>query len=159
MWRKVTRLFSGQVSRRGMMNTGDGCMHARTWRHVHVQQQVAASGNYSRAVTFGRQLTSDSSSHRRTEEGNIDYRCEDGRLMVSASCVTISNLDSLSTSETGNNSGIRSWKKHSSEWARCQKAIGGIYFTKKWRAETLQPGLEFDNFKPRLKSGIFKCIS
>jgi hypothetical protein len=29
----------------------------------------------------------------------------------------------------------------------------------KWRAETPQPGLEFDNFKPRLKSGIFKCIS
>ncbi len=34
------------------------------------------------------------------------------------------------------------------------KAIGDIYFTKKWRAETLQPGLEFDNFKPQLKSGI-----
>jgi hypothetical protein len=32
-------------------------------------------------------------------------------------------------------------------------------FCKKWRAETLQPGLEFDNFKPQLKSGIFKCIS
>jgi hypothetical protein len=57
-----------------------------------------------------------------------------------------------------------SWNKklekyHSSDWDRCQKAIGGIYFTRKWRAETLQPGLEFDNFKPRLKSGIFKCIS
>jgi hypothetical protein len=25
--------------------------------------------------------------------------------------------------------------------------------------ETLQPGLVFDNFKPWLKSGIFKCIS
>jgi hypothetical protein len=35
---------------------------------------------------------------------------------------------------------------------------GGIYFTKKRRAETLQPGLEFDNFKPQLNSGIFKCI-
>jgi hypothetical protein len=23
----------------------------------------------------------------------------------------------------------------------------------------LQPGLEFDNFKPRLESGILKCIS
>ncbi len=55
--------------------------------------------------------------------------------------------------------GIRSWKKHSSDWARCQKAIGGISFTKKWRAETLQPGLEFDNFNPRLESSIFKCIS
>jgi hypothetical protein len=61
--------------------------------------------------------------------------------------------------KTGVNPGIRSWKKHLSDWAWCQKAIGGIYFTKKWRAETLQPGLEFDNFKPRLKSSIFKCIS
>jgi hypothetical protein len=55
---------------------------------------------------------------------------------------------------------IRSWKKHLSEWAWCQKAIsGGTYFSKKWKAETLQPGLELDNFKPRLKSDIFKCIS
>ncbi len=32
-------------------------------------------------------------------------------------------------------------------------------FYKKWRAETLQLGLKFDNFKPLLESGIFKCIS
>ncbi len=87
------------------------------------------------------------------------FRCENGRFPASASYVTISNPDLLSSSETGVNPGIRSWKKHLSEWAQCQKAIGGIYFTKKWRAGTLQPGLEFDNFKPRLKSGIFKCIS
>ncbi len=30
----------------------------------------------------------------------IDYRCEDGRFPVSASCVTISNPDSLSNGET-----------------------------------------------------------
>ncbi len=76
-----------------------------------------------------------------------------------ASCVTISNPHSLSSSETGVNPEIRSWKNHLSEWARCQKAVGGIYFTKKWRAETVQPGLEFDNIKPGLESGIFKCIS
>ncbi len=57
------------------------------------------------------------------------------------------------------NPGIRSWKKHSSEWGRCQEAIGGIYFTKKWRGETLRPGLEFVNFKPRLESGVIKWIS
>ncbi len=34
-----------------------------------------------------------------------------------------------------------------------------IYFTEKLRAETQQPGLEFDNFKPRLKICIFECIS
>ncbi len=58
---------------------------------------------------------------------------------MSASCVTISNNALLSRSETGVNPGIRRWKKHLSEWARCQKAIGGVYFTKKRRAETLQP--------------------
>jgi hypothetical protein len=89
----------------------------------------------------------------------IDYRCEDGRFPVLASCVTISNPNLLSSSDTGVDPGIRSWKKHLSEWARCQKAIGGIYFTKKWRAETLQTGFEFDNFKSRLKSWIFKGIS
>jgi hypothetical protein len=55
--------------------------------------------------------------------------------------------------------GKRIWKKHLSDWARCQKAIGGVYLTWKWKAETLQPGLEFNNVKPQLKSGIFKCIS
>ncbi len=82
----------------------------------------------------------------------IDYRFEDGRSPVSASCLTISNPNLLSSSETGVNPGLRSWKKHLSDWARCQKAVGGIYLTKKRRAETLQPGSEFDNFKPRLKS-------
>ncbi len=80
-------------------------------------------------------------------------------ILLSGSCVTISNPNSLSSSETGVNSGIRSWKKRLSDWAQCQKAIGGINFTKKWRAETLQPGLDFDNFKHRLKSSIFNCIS
>ncbi len=53
----------------------------------------------------------------------------------------------------------RKLKTHLTDWARCQKANGGIYFTKKWRAETLQPCLEFDNLKPWFKSCIFKCIS
>jgi hypothetical protein len=34
-----------------------------------------------------------------------------------------------------------------------------LFHKKKWRPDTLQPGLEFDNFKPRIKSGMFKCIS
>jgi hypothetical protein len=89
----------------------------------------------------------------------MDYRCEDGPFPLSASFVIISNPDSLSRSETGANPGTRSWKKHSSDRARSQKAIRGIYFTKKCRAKTLQPGLELDNFKPRLKTSIFKCIS
>ncbi len=56
----------------------------------------------------------------------IDYKREDERLPVSASCVTISNPDSLSSSETGVNPGIKSEKKPLSDRARCQTAIGGI---------------------------------
>jgi hypothetical protein len=81
---------------------------------------------------------------------SLDYRCGDGRFLVSSSCVTYSNPISLSSNETGDNPGIRSWKLQLSDWAQYQKAIGGVYFTKKLRPETLQPGLEFDNFKPRL---------
>ncbi len=81
------------------------------------------------------------------------------RACFFSSCVSISNPNLLSSSGTGVDPGIRSWKMHLSDWAQCPKAIGGIFFTKKWRAETPQPGLEFDNFKPRLKSCIFKCIS
>jgi hypothetical protein len=40
----------------------------------------------------------------------IDYRCEDGRFLVSASCVKIANPNSLFSCETGINPGIRSWK-------------------------------------------------
>jgi hypothetical protein len=89
-----------------------------------------------------------------------EHRREDRRFLVSASYVTFSNLDSLFSCETCRvNLGIRSWKEHLPEWAGCSKTIGGIYFTNKWRAETLQRGSEFYNFKPRRKSGIFNCIS
>ncbi len=91
---------------------------------------------------------------------HIIYICEDGRFPESESCVTIPNSDSLSSSnETWVIPEIRSWKSTCNVWAWCQKAIGGIYFTEKWRVETIQPNLEFDNFKPRLKNGIFKWIS
>jgi hypothetical protein len=90
----------------------------------------------------------------------IDYRCEDGRSLSSASCVTISNPNSLSSSEPGVIPRKEADKKnHLFDWDRCQKAIGGIYFIKKWRAEILQPGLKFDDFKPRVKRCIFKCMS
>jgi hypothetical protein len=42
---------------------------------------------------------------------NIDYRCEDGIFSVSASCVTTPNPNSLSSSETGVNSGIKKLKR------------------------------------------------
>ncbi len=58
-------------------------------------------------------------------------------FLVSASYVTIPNRDSLFNIDTGVNPGIRVWKKHIYYWALCQKAIGGICFTQKERAETL----------------------
>ncbi len=89
----------------------------------------------------------------------INNRCEDGRFLVSTSCVASPNPDSLSSSETGVNPGIRSWKKALIWMSSMSESHWCIYFTKKWRAGTLQPGLEFDNFKPRLESGTLKCIS
>jgi hypothetical protein len=44
-----------------------------------------------------------------------DHRCEDGRFAVFKSYVTVSNPDSLLSSKTGVDPGIRSWKKHFSE--------------------------------------------
>jgi hypothetical protein len=40
----------------------------------------------------------------------IDYRCEEGCFLVPTRCVTISNLDSLSSSETWLNAGIEAEK-------------------------------------------------
>jgi hypothetical protein len=84
---------------------------------------------------------------------------KDGCFPVSASCVTISNPDLALQRWNRGKFWNKKLKKHFSDWAQCQKAIGEIYFTKKWKAETLQLGLEFVNFKPRLKYSIFKCIS
>jgi hypothetical protein len=46
---------------------------------------------------------------------HVDFRRENAHFSVSASCVTISNPDLLSSNETGVNPGIRSWKKHLNE--------------------------------------------
>jgi hypothetical protein len=45
---------------------------------------------------------------------HTDYRCENGRFRVSTSCVTISNLNFISTGEAGVNPGIKTWKKQKS---------------------------------------------
>ncbi len=76
---------------------------------------------------------------------------------MSACCVTISNPESLSSCETVLNPKIGSWK--STHWIELnvRKPLVVLIFTKNWRAETLQHGLEFDSFKPRPKSSIFKC--
>ncbi len=92
----------------------------------------------------------------------MDYKRENGLFQVTVTgvtCVTIWNPGSLSSSGAQVDPDSRSWKKLFSERISCQKAIEDLYFTKKWRAETLQPDLQFDNFKPQLESDIFRCIS
>jgi hypothetical protein len=73
-----------------------------------------------------------------------DYRWEDGWVSLSASWATISNSDSVSRSETGVISRIRSGKRCSLN-QRDVIGIGGICFTKQWRAETLKCGSESKN--------------
>ncbi len=91
--------------------------------------------------------------------GTIDYRREDGRFLVSKSCVRILNPDSLSSSETGVNYRMRSCKMDLSQWAWYQEDIGGNCSTKPCRAETPQSPLVFDNLKPWHKNVIFKSMS
>ncbi len=90
----------------------------------------------------------------------IDCRCEDGRHPVSASCVIISNPYLLLSSKTGVNPGMRRFKKQLI-WLSLivRKPLGLSILQKKSEGQRLQPGLEFDNFKPWLETGIFKCIS
>jgi hypothetical protein len=73
--------------------------------------------------------------------------------------VTISNPDSLSSSETYGLILVRDAEKRTFLNELDVRNSGGIYFTQKRRAETLQAGFDFDNFKPRLTSDIFKYIS
>jgi hypothetical protein len=77
-------------------------------------------------------------------ENIIDYRCADGRFLMSPRGMAVSNTRYLSSSETRVNAGIRAWKLHLSESTSCQESVGGICFTNKWRAATLQP-LKFSN--------------
>jgi hypothetical protein len=92
----------------------------------------------------------------------IDYRCEHsvkiGRFPLSASDVTILNLDSLPSCETRVNPGIRSWKVLN--WMSLMSESHCWYlFHKEVKSWALTTGLEFDNFKPWLESGNFKCNS
>jgi hypothetical protein len=75
---------------------------------------------------------------------HIDYRCADGRFLMSPRGMAVSNTRCLSSSETRVNAGIRGWKLHLSESTWCQESFGGICFTNKRRAASLQP-LTFSN--------------
>ncbi len=111
-------------------------------------------------VSGAQGILEDPLSSRSSNLPTVDEICENGRFPVSKSFVTFSNSELFSCSETRINPWIRSSKKNLSEWAQHQKAIGCIYLTTKCRSETPQPaGLEFDNYKPMLKSGISKCTS
>ncbi len=73
-----------------------------------------------------------------------------------AACMAVSNTRYLSTSETRVNAGIRGWKLHLSEstyW--CQESVGGICFTNKWKAASLQP----QTFSNHCSNAIFSNAS
>jgi hypothetical protein len=91
-------------------------------------------------------------------QSNIDYGSEDGCCPVFASCVTISNPHLLPSGEPGVNLGIRSWKSTRLIELDVRKPLV-ISISERSEELTLQPALAFDNLNPRLKSGIFKCIS
>ncbi len=78
----------------------------------------------------------------------IDYRCADGRFffffLVSPRGMAAANTRYLSSNETRVNAGKRGWKLHLSESNWCQESVGGICFSNKWRAASLQP-LIFSN--------------
>ncbi len=82
----------------------------------------------------------------------IDYRSEDGRCPVSASCGTVSNPDSLSSSKIKGQfwNKIELKKLFALIWDRCQSDELGLYSLH---------GLECDNFKPHLKSDILNTCS
>jgi hypothetical protein len=61
----------------------------------------------------------------------IDYRCADGRFLMSPRGMAVSNTRYISSSETRVNAGIRGWKLHLSELTFCQESIGGICFPNK----------------------------
>jgi hypothetical protein len=94
-------------------------------------------------------------SDPKTLAQTLDYRCEDDRSQASASCVAISNADSISSCDTGINPGIRSRK--CTELDVRKPLVVSISKSQELRLYNLVLG--FDNSKPRLKSGIFKCIS
>ncbi len=79
-----------------------------------------------------------------TPVSRIDNRCADGRFLMSPRGMAVSNTRDLSSSETRVNAATRGWKSHLSESTWCQESIGGICFTNKWRAASLQP-LTFSN--------------
>jgi hypothetical protein len=69
----------------------------------------------------------------------IEYRCADGRFLMSPRGVAIPNQNYLSSSETRVNASLKTWKSHLSQSNWCQESIGGICFLNKWRAASLRP--------------------
>ncbi len=84
----------------------------------------------------------------------LDYMMWRWSFCGFVSCVTISNPDSLSSSETGINPGIKTAKSTDLNLLDAIKPLVVSTSQKKWKAATLQPALRFDNFKPWLKKGV-----
>ncbi len=64
-------------------------------------------------------------------EDTIDYRCANGRFLMSPRGMAVSNTRYLSSSETRVNADIKGRKLHLSESTSRQESVGGICFTNK----------------------------
>ncbi len=88
----------------------------------------------------------------------MDYRRKDGRFPVSASCVTISNSNSLSSSKTEFNPWRRSWK--TLIWMSVMSKSRWWYlFRKEVKSWDLTTWFRNWQFQTPAWSVIFKCIS
>jgi hypothetical protein len=123
---KGTRCHSYPAIHTSLPASGDvAAIHQYTWCNVLVECAFYIFTEYADALLFssrsesvncvrqGGQYTASTLfavkyKIRRRARAHIAHRCDDGRFPVSASCLTISNPGSPSSSETGVNPGIRS---------------------------------------------------
>jgi hypothetical protein len=95
---------------------------------------VIASSTVNQRVNGGAEGIQQPNLNPAHPQGNccIDYRCADGRFLMSPRGMAVSKTKYLSSSETIRvNAGIREWKLRLSELTLCQESVGGICFTNK----------------------------
>ncbi len=98
---------------------------------------------------------------------SIDYRCADGRFLMSPRGMAVSNTKYFSSSETRVNAGIKGWKWHLSESTWCQESVGaslgltvhflGVNIAVFWKRES-RP-IEWRQCRSQLLPTYFVCTS
>ncbi len=91
----------------------------------------------------------------------VDYRFEDDRFPVSASCVTILNPDLLFSSETGVDPVLRVWESIHDNQRDVREPLAVSISQRSQDLRLYNLVLDFDNvnpLQPRLQSCTFKCV-